>query len=109
MGIKMKANVDPIGVQPELLLAVMIANEVCKDLFTELVITSMNDSKHSRTSLHYAGAAFDMRTVGHGLMSPELAKTVFKQLRAALTTDYDVLLEKDHLHIEWQRRRRPNA
>lgn len=99
--MRLKAGVIPTNIRPELMLALVIADRVYDDNGQDLVITSLNDSRHSRTSLHYAGCAADLRT--HYFTEHEKAK-VFEQLKQALggNPDYDVILESDHFHIEWQ-------
>ena len=55
-------NVSLANLAPQLALACVMANEVYHDYDVDMVITSANDSNHSTTSLHYAGAAVDLRT-----------------------------------------------
>ena len=45
-------------------------------------------------SLHYQGKAFDLRTW-------HVIEEVAKQLRTYLGKDYDVIVEKDHIHVEY--------
>ena len=70
-----------------------------------VVVTSGNDGKHMTGSLHYTNAALDFRT-GHAweppLMTADEAEEVREELAALLGAGYDVVLEKDHLHIEYQ-------
>jgi hypothetical protein len=101
----LKPGVLPNGLRVELLLAIQIASEVWKRHGQELVITSLNDSKHRNTSLHYAGAAVDFRT---RYFIGDQAATVADDLREALgkNPDYDVVLEETHIHLEWQPKRR---
>lgn len=64
----------------------------------DCVITSGFDGSHKVGSLHYVGRALDFRTY-------HVASRVLPDLRAniadALGFDFDVVLEKDHLHIEY--------
>lgn len=60
------------------------------------VITSALDGKHSKGSLHYKGLALDFRT--RTLDDPQALATA---LATALGDDYDVVLEGDHLHVEY--------
>ena len=60
---------------------------------TELVITSGKDGTHGNNSLHYEGKAVDLRTWN-------VLDALVKQLKAHLGPDYDVVLEKDHIHVE---------
>lgn len=65
----------------------------------DLVITSAvrpwdRKSKHSR------GLAFDIRT--YTLLNKETIASVHARLVNELGTNYDVVLERDHIHIEWE-------
>lgn len=93
-------TVNPIGMRPELILAVMAAKDVYDNLGVDFVITSINDGKHSQTSLHYAGCAFDLR-----IWNIENPVRVANNIRAKLNIHYDVVLEPTHIHIEYQPRR----
>lgn len=64
----------------------------------EMVITSANDSKHMKDSLHYKNLAFDLRT-RH--MTKAEAKQVTQDLKLRMGPSWDVVLEKDHIHCEY--------
>lgn len=96
-------SVNPMGLQPELLFAIMVARDVYLNRGYELIITSLNDATHSATSLHYSGNAVDLRTT---TMSPnEDWNEVARQIRNRLNKHYDVLNEHNHIHIEFQPRK----
>ena len=82
-------------------IAVMliVVNEAYKHHGDEAVITSGIDGKHSIGSLHYAGAAWDFRTRE---MSPDKQLKLRDEIKSRLGDDFDVVLERDHLHVEWQ-------
>ena len=103
--MKLKKGVNSAGIRPELLLALVVADGVWQQVGQELVVTSLNDSRHSRTSLHYAGCAADLRT--HYFTDAQ-ATEVAAALRESLgdSPDYDIVFESDHIHIEWQPKRR---
>lgn len=67
----------------------------------ELVITSGTDGKHGlhNATLHPAGLALDFRS--RDLVAQSL-QTVVVRARSALGPAYDVVLEKDHIHVEYQ-------
>lgn len=68
-----------------------------------LTITSMRDGKHKPTSLHYKGLAVDIRT--RHLKYDDTINTVFELIHKMLTPlGFDVVLEKTHLHIEYDPR-----
>lgn len=66
-----------------------------------LVITSGRDGEHSATSLHYEGRALDVRT---RTLTSVQQEEVAKALRTELGPDWDVVVEKNHIHIELDRR-----
>lgn len=58
-----------------------------------MVVTSGNDGHHMTNSLHYRGLAVDLRT-------RDFTDVFASLLRAYLGKDYDVVVERDHLHVE---------
>ena len=72
----------------------------------ESLLTSNMDSDHSDTSLHYQGMAWDIRTrKNNALNKPHysmeelfLAKQMIEDI---LGKEYDVVIEKTHIHIEF--------
>ena len=64
----------------------------------EVVITSGTDSVHKVGSLHYTGNALDIRTF---IYRPEMVGRIIGSLQVWLGNDYEVILEKDHIHIEY--------
>ena len=69
-------------------------DQVYEEFQTELVITSGKDGVHGKNSLHYEGKAIDLRTWN-------VLDNLVKRIRVQLGAEYDVILEKDHIHIEW--------
>lgn len=63
------------------------------------VITSANDSKHLPNSLHYSNMAWDFRV--WGLPDPQAVVRELNQMLNIKHHDYDVIFEKDHIHIEF--------
>jgi hypothetical protein len=96
--MKLKPGVMVAGVQPEIMLGIMAAHTVYEGLGVELVITSVLDGKHSSRSLHYKGQAIDIRTRE---MTHNTAKRACELIKKALPDDFDVVLEKDHIHLEY--------
>ncbi len=94
-----------MGLQATMLLAIRVAEAEYERVGVPLVITSVNDSKHSDRSLHYEGRAVDLRT----RHLPEYEKRpIFEALRATLgPVGFDVVWEdpkgpNQHYHIEYQ-------
>ena len=100
--MKLKDGVNVIGLRPEMLLATIAADRIWTAAGQTLVITSALDGKHSFSSLHYAGCALDFRT--HYFTQTE-AESAVRSLKEAMGKQYDVILEKDHCHVEFQPKR----
>ena len=102
--IHIKEGVKLNGLSVQALLAVQVANSLWHHQWPDLdlVITSGTDSKHGRASKHYIGNAIDLRThtLPGGSMG-EAATRARQWLADALGSEYDVVLESDHIHIEW--------
>ena len=93
------STVHIAGIRPELVFALFVAEQIYQKYDKELVITSLVDGRHSPTSLHYAGCAADLRTnffTRHG------AEIIRDEIRDKLGTDFDVILESNHIHLEFQ-------
>jgi hypothetical protein len=101
--MKIKNSVSALGVKPEIMLAIIVAERAYQSHGYELVITSLTDGKHSRTSLHYAGCAVDLRT--RNLANDQVVQTIANEIREGLNDEFDVVVESTHIHIEWQPKR----
>lgn len=63
------------------------------------VITSCNDGNHMKGSLHYNNMAWDLRI--WGLPDVKAAALELDGLLNIRHHDYDVVVESDHLHVEF--------
>lgn len=83
-----------------------------------VIVTSCDDSTHGKTSFHYIGRALDLRCFGNrsGAINTAEAHSIplrpsqitaaqlwVERLKQALGPAFDVVLESDHIHIEYQR------
>jgi hypothetical protein len=84
--------------KPPLVLAAIIVDRVYLANGSELIITCGDEGKHGRQSRHFIGHAFDART-RH--LEPDLVSVIVMQCKERLGRDFDVVLEPDHLHIEF--------
>lgn len=100
--LALKTNVrfkDPVFA---ITVAIMVAHEVYREIGVECIVTSANDSIHSKTSFHYKDAAVDLRIKN---VPPSQQDAVFNRIRERLNDSYDVLFEgrgtsNAHIHIE---------
>lgn len=114
--IVLKKGVNPHGIRTELLLALVVADGVYASRGQSVMrVTSLRDSKHGKTSLHYDGAAGDLGTKEYGPPSDfqdlraVWLRGLVREIRSGLghNAAYDVLFEgaglaHEHIHIEWQ-------
>ena len=98
----LKPGVRVTGLRPEILLGVVIAERVFEEAGADLVVTACVDGKHAAGSLHYVGQAVDLRTRD---VAADVRPKLVARLRECLGEDYDVVLETDHIHVEFQPKR----
>lgn len=101
------------GVTPYTLIAMMVADEVWRDLGVEqgAYVTSVSDGAHSDGSRHYTGNAVDLR-IWNLLPAPfdgdfdradlrAAANHAAAELRDRLTEEYRVIVERTHIHVQY--------
>jgi hypothetical protein len=109
--MRFKEGVTIFGVKPEIVAILPIINEVYIEIAGQgCTITSLIDGVHSIRSMHKYGFAVDVRTrddAGYNLTQwrPGIKDEIVKQLKLRLTHEYDVVLEKDHIHCEFDIRK----
>jgi len=59
------------------------------------IITSTYEGNHGVGSLHYADDAYDCKSPKENRLK------CVNEIKVKLGKDYDVIDEKDHIHIEW--------
>ncbi len=109
MDIKKGASLE--GIKPETKHAIEVVDKIYIANGANLTVTSgteghPGDGVHKHTSLHYTGNAFDCRiwvfkNASNGSTNMTKVNAVAKQIREELGRDYDVLVESDHIHIEY--------
>ncbi len=97
--MRIKPRVRIHGVRPEIAFVMPIIERVFHEAMEELVITSVIEGKHSRGSLHYVGAAIDIRTRD---MSGTVIADIITALHDCLGDDFDTVRETTHIHVEFQ-------
>ena len=95
--MKLKEGVRIVGVKPELLIGLMVAEQIFLEHGSELVVTSIIDGKHKQKSKHYSGNAADLR-----IWYLDDAQKTVEDLQKALGDDFVVILESDHIHMHYE-------
>ena len=90
-----KAGVDISRLERNTRRSLTIVAILFRDEGRELIITSTYDGNHTPGSLHYANQAYDVR------LPPGLKHLFVDKIRDALGSDFDVIQENDHIHIEY--------
>lgn len=110
MAVKLKQGVTLQGVQPEILVALQVADGVFAKYRQDAVgvlggapadciITSCRDGNHKRGSKHNTGHAIDLRT--RHLRGNGTDAIIVTDLATALGAEFDVVLESNHIHVEY--------
>lgn len=97
--MQLKKGVTLKGMSAVLFPAMLIIDQYFQSINKAFVITSITDSVHKVGSKHYKGEAFDFRI--SNLTTKEVL-TMQDCLISLLYGNYDVILEKDHFHIEFE-------
>ena len=95
----LKLGVDISKLKRPMRKALNLIDRAFRDFGEEAVITSTYEGDHMPSSLHYAHLAVDVRLpVGN-------VDAVVNALKLLLGKDYDIVVEKDHIHIEYDPKR----
>lgn len=97
--MQLKNGVKISGIDTELLFVIFIADGIYSRNKQLMTITSVLDGRHSPNSLHYEGRAFDIRTHDK---TADVNKYLYEQLKRELDFICDIVMEKDHIHVEYQ-------
>jgi hypothetical protein len=90
-----KAGVDISRLNREIRRALGMIVDVVAGIGVELVVTSTYEGTHKGGSLHYGNDAFDFR------LPPKWGKFLVDKVKLMLGGDFDVVLEVDHIHVEY--------
>ena len=96
----LKEGVNVAGLKTEMVPVLLAAYSVFAQHSVPFTITSALDSKHGRGSLHYVGLAIDIRR--REIADPAVVQRIADEMKAALGSQYDVVVEKTHFHVEFQ-------
>lgn len=90
-----------------------VAAETAPALYGDaVVITSGNDGRHSDGSLHYDDKALDIRFMGYRTgaiavsagVQRKVAEEWAKRMRKRLGSAFDIVVEANHIHVEYDPR-----
>ncbi len=98
--MKLKEGVNPTGLKPEILLAIIVSQSIYHRYGYELTLTSITDGAHNKNSLHYVGLAVDLRI--RNITHEPMRREICDEISDSLGSNYDVILEPTHIHIEYQ-------
>ena len=97
--VEFKDGVSVDGIKKEIITLIAILNcYFYLRIGKPLVITSCTDGKHMKGSKHYSGYAIDIRT--RHLNVQEIEKLII-WFKNSYDKEYDIVLEKDHIHVEY--------
>jgi len=106
MKFTLKPGVRLLGMRPELMIAILAAYSIYDDHGYNCTVTSVVDGQHSYGSAHFTGEGVDIRT--RNVPGDEL-QVIRKEIAKALGKEFDVVLESDHLHIEYDPKKGTHA
>ena len=94
------------GVVPQMFYAANVAEKVWLEQgFSHFAITSGIEGKHKHSSQHWEGHALDFRTWldKNGTQMTKLQRdSLGRALRRALSDEYVVVVEGNHIHVHWK-------
>jgi hypothetical protein len=96
--MKIKRGATIAGLDIRMRPALVTADRIYTKYKKELVITSGLDGAHSAGSLHYYGLAIDIRT---RYFRKKNRRAVYQELQSELPSWFKVVLEKNHIHIQY--------
>lgn len=91
-----KLGVDISRLKPNIRRALKAVEFFYRIQKEEPVITSTYEGNHAPSSLHYTNDAIDVRLPKHTQTSQLL-----EDLEIGLGDKYDIVVEQDHIHIEY--------
>jgi hypothetical protein len=94
---KEKNGAEIAGITPEALLIIIVADGCFRLSGEDCIVTSVTDGKHSSGSRHYSGNAVDFRLPSYATS----ALAIVNRMRSCFDEDYDVVIESDHIHVEY--------
>ena len=101
--LKFGLHFYPTGLKPEITCTFVVIDKVLDEYQLDGILSSAIDRKHGWGSLHYVGLGIDVTWPGFQITTTqEKRQSVRDALKYRLGPNYDVVLELDHIHIEYQ-------
>jgi uncharacterized protein YcbK (DUF882 family) len=100
--VRVKKNVVFKAIRREVIELLDALDQISNGMDKDIWITSANDGVHRKNSYHYKNLALDIRI--WNLTKIEIEQSMI-DLVNYLGSYYDIVLEKDHIHIEFDERR----
>lgn len=97
--MKIKKGASLTGLKIEMRKVLILANIIWGSYGQELVITCGTNGVHSPGSIHYYGYALDFRS---RYFTIEDISEISKTLQTRLGSEYSVVPEKNHIHVEYR-------
>ena len=104
--MRIKDGVVMTGLQLPMRLALIAADQIWREHGHELTVTEGTGGEHSAGSLHYYGYAVDLRASENWGYEQDDVGDMVKKLKQALGGDYNVIVHKSHVHVEWDAAKR---
>lgn len=99
--IMTKLGVSLLGLKSPILHALIImCNLTTSNYGKNITVTSTTEGVHREASLHPCGYAVDIRSWS---FTTKQMVDIYAYMSNNLGPDYDVIMEKDHLHIEYEK------
>jgi hypothetical protein len=101
LSIKPGAKLE--GLQPEILVGILVIKGVLDKYGVDVVITEGTAGEHMQGSLHYRGLAVDIRS--KHILDSEIKHQILVETRVLLNDEFDFILEcegqpNEHFHME---------
>jgi len=94
-----KKGVSLRGLQPPMLIGLNVVALVFMEVFgKDTIITCGTEGRHGKSSKHYTGYALDFRT-RH--LKEEFRLELRNEVWVSLGAEFDIVLHKSHLHVEF--------
>ena len=100
--IHIKEGADISDLEKVCLKAIYKIHWLYKKLGYDLWVTSGVDGKHSKSSFHYLGLAFDIRI--REFKDDVNIHDLVADIKVALGQQFDVILHNTHIHVEYDPR-----